>query len=48
MQGTCSCIREKGTWMETFKQMSVMKKCLSARQSPQTHGLVPSWNGENK
>lgn len=25
MQGPYSCIRDKGTWVETFKQMSGMK-----------------------
>lgn len=33
MRGPCSCIREKGTWMETLKQMSDMKN-VSVLDSP--------------
>lgn len=33
MQGPCSCIREKATWMETLKQMPDTKN-VSVLDSP--------------
>lgn len=48
MQGPCSCIRKKGSWLETPKQMSGMKNVSVLYNPPKFLGRYPAGVAERK